>query len=113
MSKKLRVAGVRLAWPRHPLPHGRAGSVGGRLDDQPGDVLAGPRPRAGMFQLEDLAAVDRERFYLHQRLARLGLGRAGFGEGDQRRRPAGGNEDFHVITKPGLTAGGPTALGLV
>jgi hypothetical protein len=98
--------------PDYPLPRGRAGSVGGRLHHQPGDVLAGPRPRARLFQLEDLTAVDRERLDLDQGLARPGLGQAGIGEADQRVRPAGGNEGFHVSQQTGAHAGGPTALGL-
>ena len=99
--------------PGHPLSDGRTGSVGGRLHHEPGDVLTGPRPRARILQLEDLAAVDRERLHLHQRLARLGLGHAGIGEGDERSILSGGNEGFHALTKPALMPGGPTASGLV
>ena len=50
----------------HDNISGGGAAVGGAaLHDQPDDVLAGPRPRAGLFQPEDLTAIDRERFHLH------------------------------------------------
>jgi hypothetical protein len=98
--------------PDHPLPLGRPGSVGGRLHHQSGDVLAGPRPRAGLFQLEDLTAVDRERLHLDQGLAGLGLGQAVSAKATSASGRPAGTSAFMTASKPALTPGGPTALGL-
>ena len=66
--------------------------------------LPGHRPRAGLLQLEDLAAVDRERLDLDQDLVRPGLGRPRRRRSDQRAWPADGNEGFHVSQQTGAPA---------
>ena len=78
----------------HALAHVRAGSVGGRLHDQPRDVLAWPVPGAGILEPEYLTPVDRERLHL-QRLAGSRFLHAGLGDGNQRPGTIGGNKGLH------------------
>ena len=68
----------------------RTGSVGGRLHDQPGDVLIWPVPGPGILKPEYPAPVDRERLHLHQHPAGSWFGHAGLGDSNQRPGTAGG-----------------------
>jgi len=78
-----------------PLARGRAGTVGGRLHDRPGEAFARPRAGEGVFQLEDLTTVDRERLHFHQRFTWRRVRDADTGQFDQRFRSASGNESLH------------------
>ena len=110
-----------LGMPDHPLPRGRAGSVGGRLHHQPGDVLAGPPPGAGCLQLEVSPRLTENASTFTSASSGPGLGLGDLGEARPARAGSAGRDRglscpaaSAMATGLGLhrlPAIGPTTLG--